>query len=189
MGRKAGTAKQHKDDQDNERQAARDRSSSVVDLTLKLDSEQQMATVRELTTSFNALRAEGTAINDRRKAVLERIDALGFDRHEFRGLVKLLNIDDELRSKKARTRRIFLRAHGLPEQGELFETPQAPADNAAAAQGIDPAILDAVANGFISEDELAANREFEAMLNAAGDTDDDLYERAGVMTVEAGEDD
>lgn len=199
------SAAQHNAHTEEQRQRARDRDSNVVDLTV--DDATRAQRIREITTEFDRLKAEGKAINESRKACLERIDALGLDRNEFKSLVKLLDLDEEQRAKRARTRREFLRAHNIPDQLGLFDEP-APAAAATESDGNDGdntggALAD-LRRRWAEEDARVA-AEQEAQLDDVADApgygilddpeeaideeaDPNLYERAGV-TVVAGEDD
>lgn len=217
--RKAGTAAEHNEDIEQQRQEARDKDSNVV--TFEVKDETRAQQLREVTAEFNRLKAEGQRINAERKAQLERIDALGLDRNEFRALVKLLEVDDDKRTKKQRTRREFLRAHNLPEQVDMFE-PKEPEPGSipglerpfiVAEEGParDPAVQAAVDAGFFTEEELEESRQlaqvaeqlegesavaegeappddgYDDMLAEATD-DDELFQRAGVATVIADDD-
>jgi hypothetical protein len=187
------SAARHNENTEAKRQRARDKGSNVVDLTL--DDATRAERIRDITAEFERLKAEGKAINELRKACLERIDALGLDRNEFRSLTKLLEVDEEKRSKKARTRREFLRAHNLPEQGDMFlDITVTTVTQGEAEPAVDPQLAD-LRRRWAEEDARAA-AELQA---EEGDDEDfvpteeveedpDLYSRAGV-TVVAGEDD
>jgi len=227
--RKAGTAAEHNEEVEQQRQEAREKDSNVVHLPPP-DEETRAEKLRKATAEFQRLKAEGEAINAQRKSVYENIDALGLDRNEFKALVKLLEVDDDKRTKKARTRREFLRAHNLPEQVDMFE-PKEPepgsipglerpfivADEQPAR---DPAVQAAIDAGFLTEEELEESRQlsevaaqlsgttvheeqgedYDAMMaevqdgegeldeEPAAEDDDELFQRAGVATIVAGDD-
>jgi uncharacterized protein (UPF0335 family) len=185
------TAAQHNENTEAKRQRARDKSSNVVDLTL--DDATRAERIRDITAEFERLKAEGKAINEMRKACLERVDALGLDRNEFRSLTKLLEVDEEKRSKKHRTRREFLRAHNLPEQGDMFvDVTVTTITEGQTEPTVDPQLgelrrrwaeedaRDAAENAAVEDEDFVPTEEIEE--------DPDLYSRAGV-TVVAGEDD
>jgi len=182
--RKTGEAKDFNEDFEDARQTARDSSGKVVSITPAVEMEKKMAKIREVTAEFNRLKAEGKAINDKRKACLETIDAEGLDRHEFKALVKLLEVDEDKRALKSRTRALFLKAHNLPEQIEMFAEADGttPAESPAETDGStgSPALDAALANGFLTEEELARNREFDE----DGDTRDDPDEDDGLDELE-----
>lgn len=224
--RKAGTAAEHNEEVEQQRQAAREADTNVV--TFEVKDETRAQQLRDITAEFNRLKSEGQRINAERKAQLERIDALGLDRAEFKAAVKLLEVDDDKRTKKQRTRREFLRAHNLPEQVDMFE-PKEPepgsipglerpfivADEQPAR---DPAVQAAVDAGFLTEEELEESRQLSEVANRwdredaaavhedsgdayddmlaeaqdedqpADDDDDELFQRAGVATIVAGDD-
>lgn len=184
--RKSGEAKDFNEDFEQARQETRDTSGNVVSLTPKVDEAKTLATVREITAEFNRLKAEGKAINEQRKACLEKIDAAGLDRHEFKALVKLLEVDEVKRALKARTRALFLKAHNLPEQLDLLDD-----DKEDQAEGLTPglqreflgatddsptgsAALDAaLQNGFLTEEEIERNRAIEMDLADNRDAPDE----------------
>ena len=156
--RKTGGAKDFNKDFEDARQESRDVSGNVVLLMPQMDEAKILLKVREITTEFGRLKAEGKAINEQRKVCLEKIDACGLDRKEFKALVTLLEVDEEKRALKRRTRHLFHKAHGLPEQADLFGD----AEEAAETTTTGSAALDAaLGNGFLTEDELARNREIE----------------------------
>lgn len=178
-GRKAGKANEHNEDIEATRQEAREASSNVAQLTHSEETRAQQ--LRDVTTEFNRLKAEGQRINAERKAQLERVDALGLDRNEFRALVKLLEVDDEKRTRKARTRREFLRAHNLPEQTDMFEPK---AQEPGSLPGVDRAFIGgdapqhdaattaAIGKGFITQAEIDRNREAFIICKTCGQLND-----------------
>lgn len=118
----AKTAKDHNEETSKKRHERADKSANVVNLKPQVSEQERLVKITEITAQFQALKAEGKAINERRKACLEDVEALGLDRNEFRSLTKLLEVDDDKRETKAATRRLFLKAHGIPEQMDMFGT-------------------------------------------------------------------
>lgn len=192
--RKAGKATEHNEDVEAQRQHARERDSNVVQLTHSEESRAQQ--LRELTAEFERLKAQGKAINNDRKAVLERVDAMGLDRNEFRALTKLLEVDDEKRNRKHRTRREFMRAHNLPEQVDMFE-PKEPEPGSlpgvdrpfigGEAPQHDAATTAAIGKGFITEAEIERNKEAFVTCKTCGQqnvvTGDDMLKCVDCGTV------
>jgi len=197
------TADDHNASAERDRQSARETSPNVWRLVTARDGRAKQ--LREITKNLAKLKAEGAEINARRGAEFDRVDAMGLDRAELRALCKLLEVDAEKRERKARTRREFLRAHGLPEQAEMFEEPAPPppaAEGQAAAQDLlDPAVAAALEQQWITEDDITASFLFSQTQEADGEEDGEedsaqeseeefdesdqaLYERAGFTRVD-----
>lgn len=161
------TAEEYNEEFEADRQEARE--GNVVKFNV---SEEDLGRqIRTLTEQAQQLEGERASVNDRMKSIYEQIDALKLDRGEFKAGMKLLKKDDIHRDKAQRTRRAFLRAHGLPEQVDMFYDPQESAEQELDLEDDD--------------DPMTAIREAWAEDEADLDgEDDDILSRAGVATVQ-----
>ena len=181
------TAEEYNEEFEAYRQEAREGDDNVVKFNLSEDDLGKQ--IRSLTAEAHDLIAERKAINEQMKAIYERVDSLRLDRQEFKAAMKLLDVDDIHRDKKQRTRRAFLRAHGLPEQVDMFYDPQAAERDDPLNQDDLDLDVDGTESTDDQDDTMAAIRQAWAEEDEENDDDDldgdddDILSRAGVATV------
>jgi uncharacterized protein (UPF0335 family) len=202
--RKSAPAEAHNEEAEEVRQEAREASSNVVHLK---DSAERTAEryqrIVELVEQACALRVEGKALNERRKAIFDDAEAIGLDRKAFRAHIARTLMEADKREAWEATMRECARAHGWDDgsQTELFREDSLPGvdrpflagDDETPEAGVDAGVAAAIEQGWLTEDEIAANRaldeddEAEAEEVEQDDENDDLDEallaRAGVPVV------
>ena len=202
--RNSAPAEAHNEETEEVRQEAREASGNVVHLK---DSAERTAArhrhIIELVEQACALRVEGKAINERRKAIFDDAEAIGLDRKAFRAHIARTLMEADKREAWEATMRECARAHGWDDgaQTELFREESLPGVDrpflSDEEPGVDAAIAAAIEQGWLSEEEIAANRaldgdgyeveEAEAeeveQDDESGDLDEELLARAGVPVV------
>lgn len=196
--RNSAPAEAHNEETEEVRHEAREASGNVVHLK---DSAERTAArhrhIIELVEQACALGVEGKAINERRKAIFDDAEAIGLDRKAFRAHIARTLMEADKREAWEATMRECARAHGWDDgaQTELFREESLPGvdrpflagDDEAPEAGVDAGVAAAIEQGWLTEDEIAANRALDEDEDDENDEDDDLDEallaRAGVPVV------
>lgn len=135
----------------------------------------RMDAIKGLIDEWEGITAAMKHLNEEKKALREQVEALGLDPIEFAAIVRMRNADPEKLVRKLRTRREVCRLVGVPDQLDLFEAKQAPP--AAVAQDREPEP---------EPDPVSVDDTVDQSLDEGLD---DLYDRAGIGVVVAGDDD
>lgn len=141
----------------------------------------RMDAIKGLIDDWEGITAAMKHLNEEKKALREQVEALGLDPIEFAAIVRMRNADPEKLARKLRTRREVCRLVGVPDQLDMFE-PKQPPPPAEVAQGWEP-------EPEPEPDPASVDDTAEQACQSLDEGLDELYDRAGIGVVVAGDDD
>lgn len=194
--RESAPAEAHNEDTEEVRQSAREASGNVVDFVTETEqAKRRIEVIRRLADELDVIAERDAEVKDDKRRVRLDAESYGIDWKALSQMVTQRRQKAAKREAWERSRRDIARAFGWDDgaQQEMFREESLPGLDRPflgdEEPGVDAAIAAAIEQGWLSEEEIAANRALDGdgyeveEADESGDLDEELLARAGVPVV------